>query len=162
MSLCLTDGKPKWWVSLGGVVKLQPNSAHLFWLCFLLQRVFLKQSTRREKNRNQRKSQKSKMESYVSQTRWNDYVIHSPPPPLSLSFYPSFPLAFYTADGSFTDDSLLQGYGSKQTTSAMFTHWQRRYFKLYPDRLDIGDSFTVRDKDMLSNNNVSISLSVND
>ena len=84
------------------------------------------------------------------------------PPPLSLSFYPSFPLAFYTADGSFTDDSLLQGYGSKQTTSAMFTHWQRRYFKLYPDRLDIGDSFTVRDKDMLSNNNVSISLSVND
>ena len=45
------------------------ESRPLILTLFLLQRVFLKRSTRREKSRNQRKSQKSKMESYVSQTR---------------------------------------------------------------------------------------------
>ncbi len=39
-------------------------------------------------------------------------------------------------------DSLLQGYGYKMG-SALFSKWERKYFVLYPNRLQWSDSFSV-------------------
>ena len=38
---------------------------------------------------------------------------------------------------------ILQGYGYKQTTTAMISHWKRQYMMLYPNRIELGESLLV-------------------
>ena len=58
-------------------------------------------------------------------------------------FFVSFSTAFYSSDPAAHGDCLLQGYGCKQVVAAMFTHWQKKYFMLYPNRIEVGDSLLV-------------------
>ena len=40
-------------------------------------------------------------------------------------------------------DCILQGVGQKLTTTVRVQHWQRKYFKLYPNRLEWADNYMV-------------------
>lgn len=40
-------------------------------------------------------------------------------------------------------DCILQGVGQKLTTTVRVQHWQRKYFKLYPNHLEWADNYVV-------------------
>ena len=49
---------------------------------------------------------------------------------------------YYNPDISKVSSSILQGYGFRQTTGIL-SKWQKSYFILYPNRLEIGESLMV-------------------
>lgn len=71
----------------------------------------------------------------------------SPPPPsfpLPLSLPPPLSsLTDYSPDASFSD-TVLQGCGYRlNSTAGIFSSWQKKYFILYPNRLEWADSLQV-------------------
>lgn len=48
----------------------------------------------------------------------------------------------YHPQGALESDVIIQGYGLK-IGSGLFTKWEKKYFMLFPNRLDFGDSLQV-------------------
>ena len=66
------------------------------------------------------------------------------PPSLSppLSLFVCVPLVYNPA--TLMSDAVLQGYGNKMgSTVGLFSKWEKKYFMLYPNRLEWSDSYQV-------------------
>ena len=62
--------------------------------------------------------------------------------PVAIMMMTSLPVDFYSP-ALTNGDCILQGQGQKLNTTALISHWNNKYMKLYPNRIEWADSCLV-------------------
>ena len=72
------------------------------------------------------------------------HLVHKPPPIMHMHVVINYWLLLdYCSPALTRSDCTLQGVGEKLTTTVRVQHWQRKYFRLYSNRLEWADSYVV-------------------
>ena len=62
---------------------------------------------------------------------------------LLFSLWFCFGCSDYYSPALTKSDCIVQGIGQKLTTTVRVQHWQRKHFRLYPNRLEWADNYVV-------------------
>lgn len=96
--------------------------------------AFSMESTQRWTNVKKRRRSRGRylVSELVREVNHTNLTFHSPSPFILLAYSPAK-----------RGDTVLQGYGHKMSSVGIFSKWERKYFMLYPNRLEWSESYQV-------------------